>query len=73
MQTFKQSKHTKFLTIVEMPNKKFIIVFGKYKVSNKDFEKVEEAEKYIGTKPWDLIINIMNVIAEYEKENQNPN
>ena len=35
------------------------------------FNTAEEAQKYIDSKPWELIMNLAGTIAEYVKNNNN--
>ena len=70
-QNYIQSKECDILAIVKMPNEKHIIVMGQYRVSKKEFDTVKEAEMYITARPWELIINITQIMLHYEKENQN--
>lgn len=52
----------KYVTVEETPFAvvedcgKWVIVFGHYKASSISFNNVEDAEKYIHTKPWELIL-----------------
>ena len=34
----------------------WIIVFGQYKASTREFNNVDDAEVYIHSKPWELIL-----------------
>lgn len=38
-------------------------------MTNKIFNTAKEAEEYIQSKPWDLIMNLAGTIAEYVKNN----
>lgn len=69
-QIYKQSENEKLFAIVKQ-KEKFIIVCGNYKVSNEEFENIEEAEEYIKSKPYELIINVTTLIAKFELEKLN--
>ena len=53
---------SKYVTLDETPfavvedGGKWIIVFGQYKASTREFNNVEEAEEYVHSKPWELIL-----------------
>ena len=65
---FKNSKHCELLAIVKTQNDKFIITSGKYRMSKHEFNTMEDAENYIMSRPWELIINLINIIYHYETE-----
>ena len=46
---------------------KVIIVMGNYKASEKEFDTFEQADEYIETKPYELILNMTLIHKEYEK------
>lgn len=48
-----------------------IIVMGKYKVVDRVFEKRDEAETYIESKPYELIMGMVAVMIEINKNNEN--
>lgn len=66
-QNFKLSKHSEIFGIVKN-DKKFIIVVGKYKAVKREFDTAEQAEQYIGTKPYELIFNTFQIMQDYAKE-----
>lgn len=39
-------------------------------VSEKTFSTLEQAEKYIKSRPWDLIVNLMGLTYQIMKENE---
>lgn len=57
-------------TIAEKDGK-FHILVQNYIVSEKTFDKLEKAEKYINSKPWELIINVtsltLKLVQQHEK------
>lgn len=59
------------IVVVEIDGKFLIGAFGAI-VSQKEFTSLEDAEKYVESKPWELIINIaalaMKRLNEYENE-----
>lgn len=60
------------LVVVEVAENKFLIgAFGMI-VSSKEFETLQDAEDYINSKPWELIINLSTLafkkLQEYETE-----
>ena len=70
MKPIQQSKHAQHLYIVQDEDKKFVITMGKYIVSNKKFDNIKEAENYIATKPYEILVNQTQIIMHYEKENE---
>lgn len=50
---------------------KVIILLADYRVSAKEFNNFEEANRYIGQKPWELILNSIYVIEQIAKKNEN--
>lgn len=64
---FKLSKNSEIFGIVKN-DKKFIIVVGQYKAVKKEFDTIGQAEQYIGTKPYELIFNTMQIMFDYAKE-----
>lgn len=69
------SKHDEIFHLVKDKNGKVNILVGNYKVSSKTFDTFEQADNYIGSKPYELIFttcNVMtNTIMQNEKEKQN--
>lgn len=63
---FKQSKNKPFI-IVKNKKEKFIICVGAAQVCEKQFDTVEQTERYIGTKPYELIFNTMFYILDLKK------
>lgn len=69
---FKHSKVEPLFNMVKT-NEGIIITCGKYKVSNKTFKTWKEAEIYIASKPYEILINVsvlMCKLNENEKEQQ---
>ena len=52
----------KYVTVDDTPfavvedGGKWIIVFGQYKASTREFNNVDDAKEYINSKPWELIL-----------------
>lgn len=63
----KKSKICDCFTMVKDQNGKVFIAVGEFKISNKSFDTFDQAERYIGTKPYEIIINLIG-LAIYEKE-----
>lgn len=59
--------------IVTKEDGKSFVVVGKHKVSEKEFDTIEEAKKYIDSKPYELIFNTCYIISNNQKENNNEN
>ena len=51
-------------------NKTFEIAIGQDIISEKKFNSYDEAQRYIGSKPWEIIINLACLIYQIEKENE---
>lgn len=45
-------------------NGNVIIKVGQYKVSNMEFNTIEEAKTYLEQKPWEIILTITGMMAE---------
>lgn len=59
---------------IDETGKKFTIIIGDGRATNKEFDTEEEAENYIKEKPWELIASTATFIAtkiveENEKKN----
>lgn len=68
-QQFKQSKNEPFLIVKQ--GKKYQIAVGNNLVSHKTFDEIEQAEMYISTKPYELIINTcLCMFYQIQKENE---
>lgn len=57
-------------TILETDDNKFLISLGNQIVSEMSFDKLEQAESYIYEKPWELILNSIMYLIQYN-ENYN--
>ena len=55
---------------IALHEEQFIIVMGNYMASDKRFDKIEDAEEYIESKPYELILNMTLIHNIYEKENK---
>lgn len=47
-----------------------LILVGKFRVSSKTFKSFEEAEAYVNSKPYELIINLSVLFNKFENENK---
>lgn len=56
--------------IVNTPNNKHIIVMGNYRVSEKEFDTFEDANEYVNSKPYEIILNMVLIHQIYEKEHE---
>lgn len=71
-----ESKHFPFVVIEQTTikndkeNKTFLIGLAGSIVSEKKFKSLESAEKYIASKPWELIINLVGTTIKLMKENE---
>lgn len=69
-----QSKHANFLAIVKNEKQKFSICAGPWKIVEREFNEPRQAEEFIGTKPYELIFNLISLmikINDDEKAKQN--
>lgn len=64
----RQSKNDRIFTLVKDEQNKVHIVVGKDKVSNATFDSFEQADAYIGRKPYELIFNISYLICKHYEE-----
>lgn len=64
-----QSKNDKMFYFVKDKEGKIHICVGGYAVTEKTFDKFEQAEQYVGTKPWDIIVNVCYLILNKKAEN----
>lgn len=67
---FRHSKVEEMFNLVKT-DKGIIITCGKYKISMKSFKTWKEAENYIASKPYEILINVsvlMCKLNENEKE-----
>lgn len=73
---FKHSKVDELFNLVkDQSNGRIIICVGNNKVSRKSFKTWKEADNYIATKPYEILINVSILIQklnndEKEKENK---
>lgn len=69
-QLAKFSKHDQIFHLVKDKEGKINIIVGNYRVSQKKFDSFEQAEEYIGTKPYELIFTTCNVMTNTIIENE---
>lgn len=70
---FKHSKTEEMFNLVKTENG-IIITCGNYKISRKTFKTWKEADEYIASKPYEIIINVsvlMSKLNEDENKKQN--
>ena len=58
--------------IIKGPQGYFLAVQNKI-VSSKTFKSVEEAKKYINSKPWELLVNVSCICFDIMNENKEQN
>lgn len=66
---FKKSKVDELFNLVKQ-NGKVIICVGNNRVSRKQYETYEQADKYIASKPYELLINV-SILIQNLKANEN--
>lgn len=67
IETVRRYKNTIFNTVETFP-KCYRVVIGTQIMSEKTWTTREEAEKWISTRPWELILNSMIYLAEKAAE-----
>lgn len=67
IETVKRYKNTLFNTVETFPGC-YRVVIGTQIMSEKTWSKREEAEKWISTRPWELILNTTIYLAERAAE-----
>lgn len=70
---FVQSKTNAMFALVTDKNGKINICAAGMAVSQKKFDTHEQAEKYIGSKPYEILVNLMFIVIKLSKENENNN
>ena len=65
--TYKVSERESMFAMVKT-EQGIIICCGKYKVSNKSFKTWEEAEEYIASKPYEIIINVSVLFSKLNND-----
>ncbi len=74
-QMYKQSETDELFAFAKT-KEGVIILIGKYKVSSKTFKNFEDAEEYIKSKPYEILINVtmlMTKLQDNEKETKENN
>lgn len=74
-QQYKQSESDELFAFAKT-EKGIIILIGKFKVSSKTFKNFEDAEEYLKSKPYEILINVtmlMLKLQENEKETKKTN
>lgn len=69
-QMFQQSKVEKVFSLVKDENGKVRIVMGNMLASRKEFDTFKQADEFIGTKPYELIFNGVEILMRYKNENK---
>lgn len=70
-ENFKVSKKCNIYAVVKDDKGKLHICCGGFAATSKTFDTYEQAEKYIGTKPYELIYNTMFIMLKKQNENEN--
>lgn len=70
---FRVSKNEKIFALVKNQDGKIVICAGGYAVSEKKFETFEQADQYVATKPYEIIINLFYVLNKKRNETENEN
>lgn len=70
---FMTSKHEEMLKLVKTKENKVIITAGQYRVSKKEFDTFNEADQYVGTKPYELIFNVTTLLIHMNNETKKDN
>lgn len=65
-----QSKNDKMFYFVKDENGKIHICVGGYSVCEKTFDTFDQAEKYVGTKPWEILVNVCYLILKKHNDNE---
>lgn len=60
----------KIFTLVQDTNKKWHIAVGQNIMCQKTFNSVKEADAYINSKPYELLINLFCLIRELQRKNE---
>lgn len=60
-----------FAMVKDQKTEKISIVVGNYKVSTKEFNTFKEAETYIASKPYELLINTSVLFLNFSKDENN--
>lgn len=74
--TIHESKHFPFIVVEttttekETTKTKFSIAIQNHIISEKTFDSLEKAEKYIGSRPWELIINLIGLTCQMMQNNE---
>lgn len=71
---FRVSKNEKIFALVKNENGKVVVCAGGYAVSERQFDTFEQADQYIATKPYEIIINLFYILNKKnnETDKQNP-
>ena len=64
---FKHSQEEPLFNLVKT-DKGIIITCGKFKVSNKAFKTWKEAETYIASKPYEILINVSVLMCKLNED-----
>lgn len=68
------SKHDEIFHIVwNNETNSYYIVVGEFKISEKQFKKIQDAENYIASKPYKLIFNTFQILMYYAEKNKKDN
>lgn len=65
---YQQLDEQMFAVMKNKETNKFTLLVGKYKVSNKEFASIDEANEYVNSKPYELIVNVSCLICKLTNE-----
>lgn len=65
---FRKSKVCEYFAIVKDEKDKYNICAGQYKVSEKSFDTIDQAERYIGYKPYEIICNLIALFVKLHED-----
>lgn len=68
-QVYKQSETDKLFAFAKT-EEGIIILCGKYKVSVEVFKTYEEAETYLESKPYEILVNVACLMFKLQQENE---
>lgn len=64
------STHKRGIFTIAEKDDKFYILVQNYVVSEKTFDTLKQADNYIKSKPWELIINVTSLTQKIIKQNE---
>ena len=64
-----QTSKDKVFAFIKNEKGKIVICLGGYQASKKTFDTFKQAQEYVNTKPYELLINICGIILYKQNEN----